>query len=271
MTGKKSGLGRGLDALFPEKTVQSKPKTTVKTAKQTKTATLETNKSSQHENSNGERMMKLSMIEPNREQPRKKFDEDALQELADSIKQYGVLQPLLVSDKKDYYEIVAGERRWRAAKLAGLKEVPVVVRELSTQEIVEISLIENIQREDLNPVEEAMAYKRLIDELNQKTEAAEEELLEIPKQIKAENSTLMLLSMEYFYSKIRVNQEEAQEIDAWIKQVRVDLKKNIIKKQNREINNREIYNYLHDILGPEVLDLFDLQYDNQSSKEQQEG
>ena len=113
--------------------------------------------------------------------------------------------------------------------------------------------------------------KRLIDVLNQKTEAAEEELLEIPKQIKAENSTLMLLSMEYFYSKIRVNQEEAQEIDAWIKQVRVDLKKNIIKKQNREINNREIYNYLHDILGPEVLDLFDLQYDNQSSKEQQEG
>ena len=113
--------------------------------------------------------------------------------------------------------------------------------------------------------------KRLIDELNQKTEAAEEELLEIPKQIKAENSTLMLLSMEYFYSKIRVNQEEAQEIDAWIKQVRVDLKKNIIKKQNREINNREIYNYLHDILGPEVLDLFDLQYANQSSKEQQEG
>ena len=80
----------------------------------------------------------------------------------------------------------------------------------------------------------------------------------------------MLLSMEYFYSKIRVNQEEAQEIDAWIKQVRVDLKKNIIKKQNREINNREIYNYLHDILGPEVLDLFDIQYDNQSSKEQQE-
>ena len=168
MTGKKSGLGRGLDALFPEKTVQSKPKTTVKTAKQTKTATLETNKSSQHENSNGERMMKLSMIEPNREQPRKKFDEDALQELADSIKQYGVLQPLLVSDKKDYYEIVAGERRWRAAKLAGLKEVPVVVRELSTQEIVEISLIENIQREDLNPVEEAMAYKRLIDEFHMK-------------------------------------------------------------------------------------------------------
>ena len=168
MAGKKSGLGRGLDALFPEKTVQSKPKTTVKTAKQTKTATPETKKSSQHENSNGERMMKLSMIEPNREPPRKKFDEDALQELADSIKQYGVLQPLLVSDKKDYYEIIAGERRWRAAKLAGLTEIPVIVKEFSEQELVEISLIENIQREDLNPVEEAMAYKRLIDEFHLK-------------------------------------------------------------------------------------------------------
>ena len=168
MAGKKSGLGRGLDALFPEKTVQSKPKTTVKTVKQTKTATAETKKSSQQETSNGERMMKISMIEPNREQPRKKFDEDALQELSESIKQYGILQPLLVSDKKDYYEIVAGERRWRAAKMAGLKEVPVVVKEFSTQEIVEISLIENIQREDLNPVEEAMAYKRLIDEFHLK-------------------------------------------------------------------------------------------------------
>ena len=168
MAGKKSGLGRGLDALFPEKTVQSKPKTTVKTVKQTKTATAETKKSSQQETSNGERMMKISMIEPNREQPRKKFDEDALQELSESIKQYGILQPLLVSDKKDYYEIVAGERRWRAAKMAGLKEVPVVVKEFTDQEIVEISLIENIQREDLNPIEEAMAYKRLMEEFHLK-------------------------------------------------------------------------------------------------------
>ena len=167
MAGKKSGLGRGLDALFPEKTVQSKPKT-VKTVKEEKKVAVDTKKSSQQETSNGERMMKISMIEPNREQPRKKFDEDALQELSESIKQYGILQPLLVSDKKDYYEIVAGERRWRAAKMAGLKEVPVVVKEFSTQEIVEISLIENIQREDLNPVEEAMAYKRLIDEFHLK-------------------------------------------------------------------------------------------------------
>ena len=167
MAGKKSGLGRGLDALFPEKTVQSKPKT-VKTVKEEKRVAVDTKKSSQQETSNGERMMKISMIEPNREQPRKKFDEDALQELSESIKQYGVLQPLLVSDKKDYYEIIAGERRWRAAKLAGLKEVPVIVKDFSEQELVEISLIENIQREDLNPVEEAMAYKRLIDEFHLK-------------------------------------------------------------------------------------------------------
>ena len=124
MAGKKSGLGRGLDALFPEKTVQSKPKT----VKEEKKVSVEAKKSSQQETGNGERMMKISMIEPNREQPRKNFDEDALQELSESIKQYGILQPLLVSDKKDYYEIVAGERRWRAAKMAGLKEVPVVVK-----------------------------------------------------------------------------------------------------------------------------------------------
>ena len=168
MAGKKSGLGRGLDALFPEKTVQNNKIQTVKTVKSEKTIPTESKKSNQQENSNGERMMKISLIEPNRDQPRKKFDEDALQELSESIKQYGILQPLLVSDKKDYYEIVAGERRWRAAKMAGLKEVPVVVKEFSTQEIVEISLIENIQREDLNPVEEAMAYKRLMEEFHLK-------------------------------------------------------------------------------------------------------
>ena len=203
MAGKKSGLGRGLDALFPEKTVQSKPKTTVKTAKQTNIATPETKKSSQHENSNGERMMKLSMIEPNREQPRKKFDEDALQELADSIKQYGVLQPLLVSDKKDYYEIVAGERRWRAAKLAGLKEVPVVVRELSTQEIVEISLIENIQREDLNPVEEAMAYKRLIDEFHMKQDEIAER---VSKSRTAVTNSMRLLKLDARVQQMMVDE-----------------------------------------------------------------
>lgn len=202
MAGKKSGLGRGLDALFPEKTVQSKPKT-VKTVKEEKKVVVDTKKSSQQETSNGERMMKISMIEPNREQPRKKFDEDALQELSESIKQYGILQPLLVSDKKDYYEIVAGERRWRAAKMAGLKEVPVVVKEFSTQEIVEISLIENIQREDLNPVEEAMAYKRLIDEFHLKQDEIAER---VSKSRTAVTNSMRLLKLDSRVQQMMVDE-----------------------------------------------------------------
>ena len=191
MAGKKSGLGRGLDALFPEKTVQSKPKT-VKTVKEEKKVAVDTKKSSQQETSNGERMMKISMIEPNREQPRKKFDEDALQELSESIKQYGILQPLLVSDKKDYYEIVAGERRWRAAKLAGLKEVPVIVKEYTDQEILEIGLIENIQRENLNPIEEAIAYKRLLEEFNLKQDEVAER---VSKSRTAVTNSMRLLKL----------------------------------------------------------------------------
>lgn len=202
MAGKKSGLGRGLDALFPEKTVQSKPKT-VKTVKEEKKVAVDTKKSSQQETSNGERMMKISMIEPNREQPRKKFDEDALQELSESIKQYGILQPLLVSDKKDYYEIVAGERRWRAAKMAGLKDVPVVVKEFSTQEIVEISLIENIQREDLNPVEEAMAYKRLIDEFHLKQDEIAER---VSKSRTAVTNSMRLLKLDSRVQQMMVDE-----------------------------------------------------------------
>ena len=202
MAGKKSGLGRGLDALFPEKTVQSKPKT-VKTVKEEKKVAVDTKKSSQQETSNGERMMKISMIEPNREQPRKKFDEDALQELSESIKQYGILQPLLVSDKKDYYEIVAGERRWRAAKMAGLKEVPVVVKEFSTQEIVEISLIENIQREDLNPVEEAMAYKRLIEEFHLKQDEIAER---VSKSRTAVTNSMRLLKLDSRVQQMMVDE-----------------------------------------------------------------
>ena len=143
------------------------------------------------------------MIEPNREQPRKKFDEDALQELSESIKQYGILQPLLVSDKKDYYEIVAGERRWRAAKMAGLKEVPVVVKEFSTQEIVEISLIENIQREDLNPVEEAMAYKRLIDEFHLKQDEIAER---VSKSRTAVTNSMRLLKLDSRVQQMMVDE-----------------------------------------------------------------
>ena len=174
MAGRKNGLGRGLDALFPDKKTASKEnevKFTAKVEKKTEPAVKVRNVKERTEAPKQKKvpmMVKISMVEPNPNQPRKQFDEDALLELSESVKQYGILQPLLVSDKKDYYEIIAGERRWRAAKLAGLKEVPVIVKEFSEQELVEISLIENIQREDLNAVEEAMAYKRLMDEFHLK-------------------------------------------------------------------------------------------------------
>ena len=114
--------------------------------------------------------LKISEIEPNRDQPRKAFDEEQLEELADSIRKYGVLQPLLVQKKGESYEIIAGERRWRAAKLAGLKMIPAVIREYSPQQAMEIALIENVQREDLNPIEEAQAYQRLMQEFSLKQE-----------------------------------------------------------------------------------------------------
>ena len=151
MAANKHALGKGLDSLIANKVG---------------TAPLAENKKS--EEKPAEVKVKISKVEPNREQPRKNFDEDALLELAESIKQFGVLQPLLVQDRKDYYEIIAGERRWRAAKIAGLKEVPVIIKKLTEQEMVEISLIENIQRENLNPIEEALAYKRLLNEFNLK-------------------------------------------------------------------------------------------------------
>ena len=141
---KRMGLGKGLDTLIPSTDLGKS--TAVKT----------------------DTTLKLSEIEPNRKQPRKNFDEDALEELADSIKEFGIIQPIVVQKRKDYYEIIAGERRWRAAKLAGIKEVPVVIKDFSDKEIMEIALIENIQREDLNPIEEAMAYKNLIDEYDLK-------------------------------------------------------------------------------------------------------
>ena len=152
----KKGLGKGLDSLIPDK-VSTKPAP--------KEAAAEKPVS---EHAADAVIMDIDKVEPNREQPRKKFDEDKLLELAESIRQFGVLQPLLVQERDDYYEIIAGERRWRAAKKAGVKEVPVVIKNLTEQEIMEISLIENIQREDLNPIEEALAYKRLLTEFNLK-------------------------------------------------------------------------------------------------------
>lgn len=198
MAAKKSGLGRGLDALFPEKTVHSKQE-----EKPVQKAVSVDDKKEKETAENGIKTVKISKVEPNREQPRKKFDEDALLELSESIKQYGVLQPLLVSDKKDYYEIIAGERRWRAAKMAGLKEVPVIIKEFSDQETVEISLIENIQREDLNPVEEAQAYKRLIDEFQLKQDEIADR---VAKSRTAVTNSLRLLKLDPRVQDMVVNE-----------------------------------------------------------------
>ena len=167
------GLGKGLDALIPAGDIAKK---------------------AEKEEAKGaaETVVKITRVEPNRDQPRKNFDEDALQELADSIKQFGLLQPILVQDKGDYFEIIAGERRWRAAKLAGLKEVPVIIRNYSSQEIVEISLIENIQREDLNPIEEAQAYKRLLTEFNLKQDEVAER---VSKSRTAVTNSMRLLKL----------------------------------------------------------------------------
>jgi len=150
----KKGLGKGLDIMIPEQIVKNME---VKT-----------------DNVSRETFVKISDIEPNKSQPRKRFDEDSLQELADSIKQYGVIQPLILQKRDKYYEVIAGERRWRAARMAGLKEVPAVIKDYSPQEIVEIALIENIQREDLNPIEEAQTYYRLIQEFKLKQDEVAE-------------------------------------------------------------------------------------------------
>ena len=155
------GLGKGLDALIPNSFGND-------TGKKSELNSKKENRGENIENKEGETLVNITKVEPNREQPRKNFDEDSLEELAESIKQFGLLQPILVQDRKDYYEIIAGERRWRAAKKAGLKEILVIIKNLTQQEIVEISLIENIQREDLNPIEEALAYKRLLTEFNLK-------------------------------------------------------------------------------------------------------
>ena len=178
---KKKGLGKGLDSLIPdnnsmtsvtsERTVESKEDAAAKS---------------------GVQVMKINEVEPNRDQPRKNFDEDALLELSDSIKQFGVLQPLLVRKRKDYYEIIAGERRWRAAKLAGVKEVPVIEKEYTDQEILEIGLIENIQRENLNPIEEAIAYKRLLEEFNLKQDEVAER---VSKSRTAVTNSMRLLKL----------------------------------------------------------------------------
>ena len=176
------GLGKGLDALIPESSARKNAKTEVE-----KQVVIE--KVIKKE----EVMVKISEVEPNRNQPRKNFDEDALLELSESIKQFGIIQPLVVQKRKDYYEIIAGERRWRAAKMAGLKEVPVIIKDYTDQEIVEISLIENIQREDLNPIEEAQAFKRLLTEFHLKQDEVAEK---VSKSRTAVTNSMRLLKLD---------------------------------------------------------------------------
>lgn len=174
---KKSGLGKGLDSLITNKVGTAATTETVRTPEPDKDVTF----------------VKIAKVEPNREQPRKSFDEDSLLELSESLKQYGILQPLLVQDKKDYFEIIAGERRWRAAKMAGLKEIPVIIKKLTEQEMVEISLIENIQRENLNPIEEAMAFKRLLNEFHLKQDEVAER---VSKSRTAVTNSMRLLKLD---------------------------------------------------------------------------
>lgn len=168
----KKGLGKGLDIMIPEKIESVEEKS---------------------ENVSRETMIHINDIEPNKSQPRKRFDEDALQELADSIKQFGVIQPLILQKHGRLYEIIAGERRWRAARLAGLKEVPAIIKDYSPQEIVEIALIENIQREDLNPIEEAQTYQRLIQEFQLKQDEVAER---VSKSRVAVTNSMRLLKLD---------------------------------------------------------------------------
>jgi len=169
----KKGLGKGLDIMIPEQIVEKK--------------------NDQTDNVSRETLIPISNIEPNRHQPRKRFDEDALQELAESIKQYGVIQPLILQKKDKYYEIIAGERRWRAARAAGLKEVPAIIKDYTPQEIVEVALIENIQREDLNPIEEALTYQRLINEFELKQDEVAER---VSKSRVAVTNSMRLLKLD---------------------------------------------------------------------------
>ena len=174
-------MGKGLDSLIPNAVGEARAK-------------KETNERKESEGGTGgdKTLVKITSVEPNRKQPRKNFDEDALQELSDSIKQFGLLQPILVQDRKDHYEIIAGERRWRAAKLAGLKEIPVIIRNYSEQEIMEISLIENIQLDDLNPIEEAQAFRRLLTEFHLKQDEVAER---VSKSRAAVTNSIRLLKL----------------------------------------------------------------------------
>lgn len=184
----KKGLGKGLGNLIPGgENSEQKTKIVQKTVIVKEPA---------------ETTVKINEIEPNRDQPRNNFDEDALLELSESIKQYGIIQPLIVKKKDNYYEIIAGERRWRAAKMAGLKEVPVVIKDFSDQQIMEVALIENLQREDLNPIEEALAYQRLIKEYNLKQDEVAEK---VSKSRATVTNSMRLLKLDERVQKMLID------------------------------------------------------------------
>lgn len=198
----------------------------------------------------GEITVKLTNIEPNKSQPRKDFDIEALKELSDSIKQFGLLQPILVRKKDEkYFEIIAGERRWRAAKLAGLKEVPVIVREFTPEQVMEAALIENIQRKDLNPIEEALAFTHLINEYDLKQEEVAERVSKSRAQISNIMRLLKLnpkvqqmviageLSMGQARAVLAINDEELQ----------LEIAKHIL---DNDLSVRETEKYIKEVLEP---------------------
>ena len=188
----KKGLGKGLGNLIPESDKEAQKTKVVEKVVEKKVIVKEP----------AETIVKINEVEPNKNQPRRTLDEDALLELAESIKQHGVIQPLIVKKRDKYYEIIAGERRWRAAKMAGLKEIPIVIKDLSDQEIMEVALIENIQREDLNPIEEAQAYQRLIKEYNYK----QDELAErVSKSRVAVTNSMRLLKLDERVQKMIID------------------------------------------------------------------
>ena len=241
MAAKKKGLGRGLDLLIPEgnNTKQSK------TEKESKPIIKEVVKEVVKEvKVPAETFLKLSDIEP-----KKNFDKEALEELADSIKQYGLIQPIVVQKKDDYYEIIAGERRWRAAKMAKLKEVPVIIKEYSPQEVMEIALIENIQRRDLNPIEEALAYKSLIDEYNLKQEEVADR---VSKSRTAVTNSMRLLKLAEQVQTMLINEELSMGharalLSIEKEEVQVETAKAIVE---RKLSVRETEKLVKAILNP---------------------
>jgi stage 0 sporulation protein J len=263
MNEKKRGLGRGLNAL-------------INTGSDT-----ENNKENTKENHEyKEVFINISLVEPNRNQPRKEFDKESLSELANSIKQYGILQPIIVQKNGDMYEIIAGERRWRAAKEAGLTEVPVIVRDYDKQKVMEISIIENIQREDLNPIEEAMAYQSLMEEYGLKHDELAEKvsknrstitnsmrLLKLSKDIQqmlidgriSTGHAKVLLSVEDINEQEKIAQElidkslSVRELEKLVKKYTKPRKKKDDKDdKDYSLFYREYEDRLKDILGTKV-------------------